>query len=46
MRQKKKDEKYSKEVLGLLKCNVCAMEFESKSKLFKHVNATGHALRV
>jgi DnaJ family protein A protein 5 len=25
-------------------CNSCAQRFESKTKLFKHINATGHAL--
>lgn len=29
-----------------LVCNVCKQSFESKSKLFKHINTTGHALHV
>jgi hypothetical protein len=27
----------------LLKCNVCNVQFDSRSKLMKHINATGHA---
>ena len=29
-----------------LVCNVSKQSFESKSKLFKHINTTGHALHV
>ena len=29
---------------GEFSCNVCKTAFESKSKLFKHIKATGHAL--
>eukprot|EP00794_Sanderia_malayensis_P011426 gene11426-12617_t len=29
-----------------LKCNVCAATFPSRSKLFKHIKAEGHALQV
>ena len=25
-------------------CKVCGLDFESRSKLFKHIEATGHAI--
>lgn len=25
------------------KCNVCGQDFSSKTKLFEHINKTGHA---
>ncbi|KAI3638122.1 hypothetical protein MIR68_003733 [Amoeboaphelidium protococcarum] len=29
-----------------LACNVCSMQFETRNKLFRHIEATGHALAV
>ena len=45
-RRAKKEQKESQKGDILLKCNVCKAEFDSKNKLFKHINSTGHALRV
>jgi len=45
-RKLKKEDKNGQNAQQALKCNVCKEQFDSKSKLFKHVNATGHALRV
>ena len=44
-RRKAKKEQ-AEQKASTIACNVCKEVFESKTKLFKHVNATGHALRV
>lgn len=43
-RRVKKDDKKLKSQFESLKCNVCKLCFDSRSKLFAHIKATGHAL--
>jgi len=47
LRDQKKVEKANQKAGNTeFKCNVCGAVFDSKTKLFKHIKATGHALRV
>jgi DnaJ family protein A protein 5 len=39
----KKDEKPSSTVPVQSKCKICGLDFESRSQLFRHIEATGHA---
>ncbi|KAI8060787.1 hypothetical protein BC940DRAFT_350378 [Gongronella butleri] len=44
-REKRKEKKKQKEEeANKMACNVCSELFDSKNKLFSHINATGHAL--
>ncbi|CAO3650660.1 unnamed protein product [Cunninghamella blakesleeana] len=44
-REKRKEKKKQKEEAeNKISCNVCGEAFETRNKLFSHVNATGHAL--
>ncbi|CAO3652663.1 unnamed protein product [Cunninghamella echinulata] len=46
-REKRKEKKKQKEEAeNKLICNVCGEPFETRNKLFSHVNATGHALAI
>jgi len=42
-REKKNQKNNPDEVTGSFPCRVCTKEFPSKSKLFKHIKAEGHA---
>eukprot|EP00178_Gracilaria_changii_P011333 TRINITY_DN322_c0_g1_i1.p1 TRINITY_DN322_c0_g1~~TRINITY_DN322_c0_g1_i1.p1 ORF type:complete len:519 (+),score=138.01 TRINITY_DN322_c0_g1_i1:156-1712(+) len=44
--KRKLREEKKKATTAVHKCNVCAEEFSSRTKLMKHVNAEGHALHV